>query len=61
MADCQFKIYINSNWTTFKVSMDIQVKGENYDTKKIIIFFDNNFQIKLKSHPNNHLNASAKE
>ena len=61
MTDCQFKNYMKSNRIGFKVSIDINVKGQISDPKKIIFFFDNNFHIKYKSYLNNYLNAAPKE
>ena len=61
ITDCLFKDYMNSNRMPFKVSIDINVKGEMSYPKKIKFFFDNNFHIEFKSYLNKYLNVNISE
>ena len=56
----QFKMYGN-NRLSFKFQGIVNVKGEKINPDKIIIFFDDIFQIKYKCFLYNYINASTEE
>ena len=56
----QFKMYGN-NRLSFNFQGIVNVKGEKINPDKIIIFFDDIFQIKYKCFLYNYINASTEE
>ena len=60
MVSSKFKIY-NNHKMSFNFLINVHVRGRISKPNKIIIYFDDIFQIKYKSYLNKYLNASQEQ
>ena len=60
MVSSNFKIY-NNHKMSFNFLINVHVRGRISKPNKIIIFFDDIFQIKYKSYLNKYLNATQEQ